>query len=68
MPPAVLPLHLLVFLPILVGALSYFLPRRAYQLVMLIGNLAVAAFALRLFIAVRWGGISSSSWRAGRRP
>lgn len=56
MPPAVLPLHLLVFLPVLVGALSYFLPRKAYQMVMLIGNLAVTAFALRLFIAVRWDG------------
>ena len=49
-----IPLHLLVFLPVLVGALSYFLPRRAYQIVMLAGNLLVAAFALRLFIAVRW--------------
>jgi multicomponent Na+:H+ antiporter subunit D len=49
-----IPLHLLVFLPVLVGALSYFLPRRAYQIVMLAGNLIVVAFCLRLFIAVRW--------------
>lgn len=52
--PAPLPLHLLIFLPVLVGSLSYFLPRRPYQLVMLAGNLVVMAFALRLFIAVRW--------------
>ncbi len=48
------PLHILVFLPVLIGAVTYFLPHRAYQAVMLIGSLLVTALAAQLFISVRW--------------
>ncbi len=51
----IIPLHVLVLLPVLTGAAAYVLPRRAYQGVMLTGSIAAAAFALQLFISVRWG-------------
>jgi multicomponent Na+:H+ antiporter subunit D len=50
------PLHLLVLLPVLIGALAWFLPGRLYRIVMLLGSLTVLFLALELFIAVRWGG------------
>lgn len=50
-----IPLHVLVFLPIIVGALTYFLPRRLYQVAMLLGTLSVTFFSVQLFAAVRWG-------------
>jgi len=49
------PLHMLVLLPVGIGALTFFLPRKAYQAVMLLGSLFVTAAAVQLFITVRWG-------------
>ena len=49
------PLHILILLPVLLGAVTYFLPRRPYQWVMGIGNLLISAWAVQLFITVRWG-------------
>ncbi len=51
-----LPLHLLVLMPVAVAASVFFLPRRAYQAVMILATLAMALFAVRLFIHVRWTG------------
>jgi multicomponent Na+:H+ antiporter subunit D len=50
------PLHMLVLAPVLSGAVLYFLPRRAYQISMLVTVWAVLAIAVRLFMEVRWGG------------
>lgn len=49
------PLHLLVLGPLLLGAVTYFLPRRAYQWGMGLGNGVLTAAALQLFVQVRWG-------------
>ena len=49
------PLHLLVLGPVLLGAVTFFLPRRAYQLGMGLGNIVLTAAALHLFAQVRWG-------------
>lgn len=49
------PLHLLVLAPVLSGAVLYFLPRRAYQIAMLVTGWVVVAIAIRLFMEVRWG-------------
>ncbi len=49
------PLHLLVLLPVLIGAGTYFLPKKAYQVAMLLGTLSVSFLAVQLFISVRWG-------------
>ncbi len=49
------PLYLLVLGPVLLGAVTYFLPRRAYLWGMGLGNLALTAVAVHLFAQVRWG-------------
>ena len=49
------PLHFLALGPLLLGAITYFLPRRAYHWCMGIGNLILTAGAVQLFIQVRWG-------------
>ncbi|GAB6091164.1 complex I subunit 5 family protein [Spirochaeta dissipatitropha] len=50
------PLHIVVLLPALTGAITYFLPKRLYQIVMFIAACAVSFFALQIFIHVRWTG------------
>lgn len=49
-----IPLHVFVFLPVIIGAVTYFLPTRWYHAVMLLGNLAVSVLAVNIFIHVRW--------------
>ncbi len=49
------PLHIIVFLPVIVGAVTYFLPQRIYQAAMLLGTVTVTFFSVQLFTAVRWG-------------
>ncbi len=50
-----IPLHFLVLLPVGVGAVGYFLPRRWYHLVLLVMNLAILGLSIATFIEVRWG-------------
>ncbi len=49
------PLYLLVLGPVLLGAVTYFMPRRPYQWTMGVGNILLSLAALHLFAQVRWG-------------
>ncbi|TVR68812.1 MAG: proton-conducting membrane transporter [Spirochaetaceae bacterium] len=51
-----IPLHILILMPVVAGAVGFALPRRAYQLLMLLVNVVLVALALRLFVHVRWEG------------
>lgn len=62
------PLHLLVLGPLLLGAITYFLPRRPYHWCMGIGNFILTTGALLLFVQVRWGNPVEqylAGWPAG---
>ena len=50
-----IPLHILILLPVAAGAVGFFLPRRWYQLMMLVVNIGLVLLAARIFVHVRWG-------------
>ncbi len=48
-------LHLLVLIPVTVGAFGYFLPQKLYKCMLFATNVAMVMTAISLFITVRWG-------------